>query len=169
MLGIKYKAMRGGMRKSGAPRFAIALAFVYVFFLLFPHFDAVTHRHSGGGNNHHHAFLSAHDVALERAALAAVPQGAPNAEIDPEEASRSESPSASSSTSSPVGADGKSLTAEKRSAHTHFQEDPNLPVLAVDPVTDENVLTVLPAPETVPAFVPALAAQASPARAPPGA
>jgi hypothetical protein len=161
MFTEKYK---GGRRRAQrrARRMAPGLALAYLFFLLFPHFDAVSHVHDGGEHAHHHDFLSAHDVALEREALTELPQGVPNGEIDP-----GAPPSKNSSLRFLVGEGGKSLAASRAGAHTHFQEDPNLPVLGTLPVSDAVVSARPPVPESVPGFTPALAAQASPARAPP--
>jgi hypothetical protein len=47
------------------------------------------------------------------------------------------------------------------------RQQANLPALGVDSGSPTGVLTALPAPETIPPFVPALAILASPARAPP--
>jgi hypothetical protein len=154
----KYKAWR----KTGARRQTSGLVIAYVFFLLFPHFEAVSHVHDGGEGLHHHKFLSAHDVALEREALGAFPQGNPGGELAP-------TPARPSKTYAPyaVGEYGRSLTDSNPPAHTHFQEDPNLPALGVDSGSPTGVLTALPAPETIPPFVPALAILASTARAPP--
>jgi hypothetical protein len=167
MFARKYKAGRKA-RTRHIRRLAGGLAYAYVFFLLFPHFDAISHVHAGADSGHHHDFLSAHDVGLERAALTEVPQGVPNAEIDP---GMSSSPkfSAPVSASFFTGEGGKSLTSSRDAAHTHFQEDPNLPGLGTLPVSVVTVSAHPPAPESVPGFVPALAAQACPARAPPRA
>jgi hypothetical protein len=139
-----------------------SLAFAYLFFLLFPHFAAITHTHAQDGRPHHHAFLSAHDLVLERAALEeAIPQGEPNGELAPE--------GADPKTLTTVKASGSGITPMPSRAHTHFQEDPNLPALAMAAYASAINSRIVPAPETVPAFVPALAILAAPARAPPRA
>lgn len=143
-----------------ARRLTAGIVLAYLFFLLFPHFDAVSHVHEGGEHAHHHGFLSAHDVALERAALEAVPQGVPKNGV-----AFTDVPHALSSVI--VGEHGRGLTTSSPAAHTHFQEDPNLPGTGSPVFSSGGVPMTLPAPETVPSFVPALAAQAAPARAPP--
>jgi hypothetical protein len=153
--------MRRLRRRAG--KAGAGIAFAYVFFLLFPHFAAITHTHTNVGRSHHHAFLSAHDLVLERAALEAAPQGEPNGEL------ASEVTDLNPRTIRIARTIGPALTAATPRAHTHFQEDPNLPVLALSAYAQAAHATSVPAPETVPEFVPALAILASPARAPPHA
>jgi hypothetical protein len=149
MIAAKYKVMG---------RIAPGLALAYLFFLLFPHIDAVSHVHEGGGHAHHHGFLSAHDVALERAALEAVPRGIPKNGVD-----FGDVPPALFA----VGDYGRSLTASADAGHTHFQEDPNLPGTGSPAFSNGGEPTTCSAPGTVPSFAPALAVRAAPARAPP--
>jgi hypothetical protein len=139
------------------------LAFAYLFFLLFPHFAAITHSHANDGGAHHHAFLSAHDLVLEREALEAAPQGEPNGELAPDAVDPIPD------ILQTLKIVGPGLVPEAARAHTHFQEDPNLPALALPAYTPAAHASIVPDPETVPEFIPALAILASPARAPPRA
>jgi hypothetical protein len=137
------RRLRRRARKAGP-----GLAFAYLFFLLFPHFAAI---------------LSAHDLVLEREALEAAPQGEPNGELAPDVV---EPMTGVFQTLKIVG---PGLVPEPSRAHVHFQEDPNLPALALPAYAAVAHATIVPAPETIPEFIPALAILASPARAPPRA
>ena len=101
-------------------------AVAYLFFNAFPHFDALTHSHSHGGAFHTHGFTTSHDLALERAAFAALTNDGselplPTAPSDPEE-----------SPHVPIEAGTQGIKAGgSLFFHSHYQEDPNLAALGV--------------------------------------
>lgn len=129
----------------------------YVFFLLFPHVAVYTHTHAGGGHPHTHAFLSAHDIRLEHAALAIAPEGSPNGQLD-----RGETPRP---LSAPKGV--QILGIPRPLAHTHVQDDPNVLGLAA-PVFAPQAPEARPeAPAFAVVLAPVPAILAAAARAPP--
>lgn len=147
---------------------ARAVVFLYAFFLLTPHFGSVTHVHERGGaaHDHVHATASRHDVALERAALTLVPdvlpEGAPHLELG------TPAPDARRSVKATRGdAARASLSDRDARAHTHAAHDPNLIALGAPAFAAADLAPHALAPDAVPGFVPALAALAAPARAPP--
>jgi len=181
MSSLKYEGAHvlRPLSRTLSRRVSLSFVFVYVFFLLFPHFDAVTHTHEGGAESHHHSFLSAHDVALERAVLAVAPEGRPQGELAQQARlgtkstvkrsvkTQASTPSLKNGSEAPH--QGPHFSDPDRKAHTHLQEDPNLPTLGSAFIASSLSSAALPEPATVPGFVPALAILASPARAPPRA
>lgn len=161
---------------------ARAVVFLYTLFLLMPHFGPVTHTHRNGGatHDHVHATASRHDVALERAALALIPdivhEGAPHLETNPtlQHARRgvqiSENSTGSANSDRPNASslsDHTTLGDRDARAHTHTSFDPNLIALGAPTLAADEPAAHALAPDAVPGFVPALAILASPARAPP--
>ena len=123
----------------------IALCAAYVLFALSPHYETLSHTHAGGDHPHHHNFLSAHDVALERAVLAASVPALSNAEAQGEVypgLSEAAPPKVSIPKPLPKGTLG--WQAGKPRCHTHGQEDPNL--VALGSVVREVRLAFAPLP-----------------------
>jgi hypothetical protein len=142
----------------------MAFCAAYLLFLLSPHFETLTHSHAHDGRAHHHDFLSAHDVALERALLtASIPgiEGAgPRGEI--------------AAAARPKVAPGEAMppgTAALRSAaanrHTHGQEDPNLTAIGSSARPVRLAYAPLPTPEAPAARAAERPALRAGARAPP--
>jgi hypothetical protein len=131
--------------------------FAYLFFLFFPHVAALTHSHADDADGHNHAFLSAHDLGLERAALAVAPEGSPSGELDREESPRA----------FPVGKNEQGLHAPRGFAHTHVQDDPNVVGLGIPELAPAPPEFRPEAPPFAAAFAPEPAAIAASARAPP--
>ena len=160
--------------KSFAKHCAKVVCVAYLLFTLSPHFETLSHTHAHGDRPHHHDFLSAHDVALERAVLtAAVPalSGAePRSEVAREvESLASEKVSSQNALPNlpnlPEGTQG--LRAGGSNRHSHGQEDPNL--LALGSLAREIHLVFAPLPrfENPVTIVTERAALWASARAPP--
>jgi hypothetical protein len=142
----------------------MAFCAAYLLFLLSPHFETLTHSHAHDGRAHHHDFLSAHDVALERALLTASIPGI--AGVGPRgESAAALRPKVASGEAVPQGTAALRTAAANR--HTHGQEDPNLLALGSQALPVHLVFAPLPRLET-----PAVLAAEAPvpragARAPP--
>ena len=152
------------LAKHFAKPFAKTLCVVYLLFALAPHFETLSHSHAHGDRAHHHNFLSAHDVALERAVLAAsVPElsgATPQSEVEAR-APETIAPRRAL----PQGTHG--LQAGQVNRHSHGQEDPNLLALGSVARAVQLVFAPLPRRETPVTFVTDRAALRASARAPP--
>lgn len=160
------------------------LALIYALAATLPHVSTTSHVHEAGGTDHAHVVMSAHDVALERAVLALIPEGRPRGEL----ASTSGTRVRVSRTETKIDAISQERRGVRSSesqdedsgetsgthwrdadlaAHTHGQALPNLPVPELAGLRVPTSITGLTPPVTVPPHVPALAILAAPARAPP--
>jgi hypothetical protein len=94
---------------------------VYVLFVVFPHFAAISHSHPGGNLPHTHSFLSLHDENLKRQILVTLGDGMGLKTVSMPVATKEEvfPPLLPLETGTP----GLQPT---NFWHTHFQEDPNL-------------------------------------------
>jgi hypothetical protein len=141
-----------------------ALCAAYLLFVLSPHFETLSHSHAGDARAHHHKFLSAHDVALERALLTASLAGAPDAEPQSEVAPGAYT---ASCPPQPASADVSGLREGKAARHMHGQEDPNLLALGSQALPVRLVFAPLPRLETPAVLAAERAALRAAARAPP--
>ena len=160
---IMFRAPRY-FAKHFAKHFAVALCAAYLLFALAPHFETLSHSHAHGDRAHHHNFLSAHDVALERAVLAAsIPE---LADAVPQSEVEARTPETIAPRPAlPAGTHG--LQSGQTSKHSHGQEDPNLLALGSVARAVQLVFAPLPRRETPVTFVTERAALWASARAPP--
>lgn len=180
----RLKHRRKGFLRAGflpACRRALTgpLALAYALSATLPHVTSLTHAHEDGGADHSHVVMSAHDVALERAVLALMPEGRPRGELassrgrprmDARSVMSGERRGVKTSVrphGSVAQAHGARLRDADHAAHTHGHDLPNLPVPELAGRRAPAPFTGLTPPDIAPSHVPALAILAAPARAPP--
>jgi len=115
------RKIRALLAKSNGPMLA-----VYVLFVVFPHFAAISHSHPGGDRPHTHSFMSLQNENLKRQILVTFGDGMGLKTVSMPVATQEEVfPPLMPLEAGTAGLQPTNFW------HTHFQEDPNLLALGV--------------------------------------